>query len=67
MTITMPCKRCGVTISADDEDDLVTKVQIHARTDHNLRHDLPRKHILAHLHAQKTGRSGAGRGPRWAA
>ncbi len=52
MTISMPCKRCGVVITADDEDDLVAKVQRHARDDHNLKHDLPRKHILAHLHKQ---------------
>ncbi len=52
MTITMPCKRCRVTITADDEDDLVAKVQTHAREDHNLKHDLPRKHVLAHLNAQ---------------
>lgn len=52
MTITMPCKRCGVTISAEDEDDLVAKVQAHALEDHNLEHALPRKHILAHLRAR---------------
>lgn len=51
-TISMPCRRCGVVITADDEDDLVAKVQRHARDDHDLKHDLPRKHILAHLHAQ---------------
>ena len=52
MTITMQCRRCDVVISADDEDDLVAKVQAHARDEHDLKHDLPRKHILAHLHAQ---------------
>ncbi len=52
MSITMPCRRCDTMITADDEDDLVAKVQAHARAEHNLKHDLPRKHILAHLHAQ---------------
>jgi predicted small metal-binding protein len=50
--ITMKCPRCETIITAEDEDDLVEKVQAHARDDHNLAHNLPRKHILARLNAQ---------------
>jgi len=53
MTISMTCQRCDAVITADDEDDLVAKVQAHARGDHGLAHILPRKHILAHLHRQE--------------
>jgi predicted small metal-binding protein len=52
MTITANCPRCDTTITAEDEEDLVTKVQTHAREDHGLAHTLPRKHILALLGRQ---------------
>ena len=44
MTLNMNCKHCGAEISADDEDELVDRVQAHAST-----HDgkvLSREHIL---------------------
>lgn len=50
--LTMPCPRCDVVLTADDEDDLVAKVQTHVRNDHGLKHTLPRKHILHRLRAQ---------------
>ena len=49
MTLKMKCPRCDTVITAADEDDLVARVQAHARNDHGLQHTLPRKHILANL------------------
>ena len=49
MTLTLNCPRCNAAITAEDEDDLVEKVQTHVRDDHGLDHTLPRKHILARL------------------
>jgi len=51
MTISLPCSRCGASITAEDEDDLVAQVQAHAR-DHGGAHGAhvpSREHILAHL------------------
>jgi predicted small metal-binding protein len=52
MPLTVSCPRCEALIEARDEDELVTKVQQHAREDHGLDHTLPRKHILANLARQ---------------
>lgn len=52
MTISLPCTRCGVLITGDDEDELVAQVQTHATRDHDLGHPLSRERILAHLHSQ---------------
>jgi predicted small metal-binding protein len=49
MTMTLNCPRCDAVIDAEDEDDLVAKVQDHVREDHGLDHTMPRKHILARL------------------
>ena len=49
MSITASCPRCDQTITATDEDDLVRRVQAHARTDHGMTRELPRKHVLALL------------------
>ena len=52
MALEMRCKRCGETITASDEDDLVRQVQDHAR-DHGGAHGdhVPtREHVLDHLH-----------------
>jgi hypothetical protein len=49
MPLTINCPRCDTPITAQDEDDLVQKVQTHVRDDHGLSHTLPRKHILARL------------------
>jgi predicted small metal-binding protein len=49
MTMTLKCPRCNAVIAAEDEDDLVVKVQTHVREDHGLEHTLPSKHILARL------------------
>jgi predicted small metal-binding protein len=49
MSLTMPCPRCDAVINAENEDDLVAKVQRHVREDHGLDHTLPAKHILARL------------------
>lgn len=49
MSLTVNCPRCDAVIDAEDEDDLVAKVQAHVRDDHGLEHTLPRKHILARL------------------
>jgi hypothetical protein len=49
MPITATCPRCDTTITASDEDDLVHQVQAHARTEHGMTRELPRKHVLAML------------------
>jgi predicted small metal-binding protein len=49
MSMTLNCPRCDAAIHAENEDDLVAKVQAHVREDHDLEHTLPRKHILARL------------------
>lgn len=49
MSMSIPCPRCELVIDADDEDDLLAKVQRHVRDDHGLDHTLPPKHILARL------------------
>lgn len=49
MTLTLSCPRCEQPITAENEDDLVAKVQTHVRDDHGLSHTLPRRHILARL------------------
>ena len=53
MTLTATCPRCGVSLHAVDEDELVANVQQHVRSDHGFEHELPRKHVLAYL--RKTG------------
>jgi hypothetical protein len=52
MTMTLNCPRCDAVIDAEDENDLVAKVQAHVRADHDLEHTLPAKHILARLRRQ---------------
>ena len=49
MSLTIACPRCPSVIDAENEDDLVAKVQQHVRDDHGLDHTLPAKHILARL------------------
>ena len=51
MTMTLNCPRCDAVIDAEDENDLVAKVQAHVRADHDLEHT-PAKHILARLRRQ---------------
>lgn len=50
--MTFKCPRCETMIDAEDEDDLVLRVQAHVRDAHHLPHTLPRKHILARLRGQ---------------
>lgn len=51
MSITMTCGPCGTPITGTDEDDLVARVQAHAR-EHDGAPDLSREHILAHLRGE---------------
>lgn len=39
------CPPCGTEITGQTDDELVRKVQAHAKKDHG--HDLTREHILA--------------------
>ena len=48
MAIVVPCRRCGTEITADDEDELVARVQDHIRDVHGSPHIPPRAHLLAH-------------------
>jgi predicted small metal-binding protein len=52
MTLSLTCPRCDARVTADDEDELVAKVQSHVRDDHSATHLLSREHILARLHRQ---------------
>ncbi len=49
MSINMTCRHCGEVIEADNEDDLVTGVQGHARS-HEGGPAMTREHILARFH-----------------
>jgi predicted small metal-binding protein len=49
MKLTMNCRRCDITITADNEDELVTSVQAHVRT-HPGMPELAPDHILGRLH-----------------
>lgn len=51
MSIEMVCGPCGTTITGEDEDDLVARVQQHAR-EHDGVPELSREHILAHLRGE---------------
>ena len=48
-TLAATCPRCGLSLHAADEDELVAAVQKHVRDDHGFEHELPRKHVLAYL------------------
>lgn len=52
MILSLTCPRCGALVTADDEDKLVTRVQLHVRVDHGGPHSPSRDHILARLHHQ---------------
>ena len=49
MPVTMTCRRCDIPISADNEDELVARVQDHVRT-HPGMPELTGEHVLARLH-----------------
>lgn len=51
MSLSMTCKHCTIAITADSEDELVTRVQAHARA-HDRPVELKREHILARLRRQ---------------
>lgn len=47
MSVELTCGPCGTVITGEDEDELVARVQEHARGHDNT--ELSREHILAHL------------------
>ena len=51
MTVSMTCKHCRITVEANTDVELVTRVQAHARG-HERPHDLTREHILKRLEHQ---------------
>ena len=58
MTLTLTCKRCNEAITAEDEDELVVRVQAHVGAHsraHGVPHNLSRKHILVRLRRQQAG------------
>lgn len=57
MTVSLTCGPCGTVITAASADDLVIRVQDHART-HD-RTELSREHILAHLRGEHPEEPGA--------
>lgn len=56
MAISLTCKRCATTITAESEDDLVTKVQSHILDDHGGAHSPTRVQILKRLHRRESGK-----------
>lgn len=48
MSLSLTCKHCGTTVTADSENELVTRVQDHART-HDRGPELTAEHIRARL------------------
>jgi hypothetical protein len=56
VTVSLTCKHCQVTIGADDESELATRVQEHTRM-HDRDPRLTPEHIRAHLRrVQRTDR-----------
>ena len=58
MTLTLTCRRCNEEIAAEDEDELVVRVQAHVGAHsraHGVPHNLSRKHILTRLRRQQAG------------
>ncbi|MDQ2741858.1 MAG: DUF1059 domain-containing protein [Chloroflexota bacterium] len=55
MTLSITCPRCDAAITADDENDLVVRVQAHVG-DHAAGHSPSRKHILSRLYRQDAER-----------
>lgn len=51
MTASMTCKHCNLTIDADDEDELVDRVQTHV-LGHDRPHELTREHIASRRRRQ---------------
>lgn len=51
MTISLICKRCKEPITAENEDDIISQVEAHARDHGGARgtHRPSRERILAHL------------------
>jgi hypothetical protein len=52
MSLDVTCRHCNITISADDETTLVTRVQEHAGT-HERPHQPTREQVLARLRRQQ--------------
>jgi predicted small metal-binding protein len=44
----LDCRRCGETITAHDEDELVARVHAHIKAKHGSPHAPAREHLLAH-------------------
>jgi predicted small metal-binding protein len=56
MSLSLTCKHCGTTLTADSENQLVTRVQDHART-HDRGPELTPEHIRTRLdRARKASR-----------
>ncbi len=51
MSVSLTCGPCGTVITGDDVDQLVERVQTHAR-EHDDTPNLSRQHILAHLRGE---------------
>jgi len=57
MTVSMTCRHCNEAITADDEDELVTRVQTHF-LGHEGGPELTREHILSRLHRRQRQHGG---------
>lgn len=53
MTVSMKCKGCGVELSADDDDQLVLKVQEHLAEAHPAGHRPSREQVLAVIQGRR--------------
>lgn len=50
MGVQMTCGPCGTVLTGEDEEQLIERVQEHARTHDGT--ELSREHILAELHGE---------------
>lgn len=57
MTLSLTCTRCKEVITADGEDELVSRVQAHVRS-HSRVHAVSREQVLARLHRHDRGEDG---------
>ncbi len=57
MSISTTCKGCGVVLTADDEDALVSAVQAHLAETHPGGHSPSREQVLAVIRARNANES----------
>jgi predicted small metal-binding protein len=57
MTISTTCKGCGIELTAEDEDELVSEVQAHIADAHSAGHTPSREQVLSVIRTRGTRES----------